>query len=1203
MRSSRRPAALPIVLFVFLLMPGASRVASAADALAEAYERGVTLHEQRAYARAKQEVEAALRAEGVDPKSPEAQKARDLVTRIDDALENWHQESLAARTQAKKDAARRAARMERRQKEQQELLDRAARLVKEAHEGEPDKYMEAARLRMRVATQRATDAFDRAIEFYEQAEYEKAQIVFQRLQQWVEKQESLDAALRPDIGAAREKDIARYLAGLEDAGLNQGEGAKVSQARAKRKRTRAEAEQKYRETLKRYKAAVAAFKRGQFQEARQGFRQVRASGVNLGKGRQADLARYLKRVETQLEEAEAMRSQALEYMATGEKMLQSGDWKGAAEFLHKTREDMDILSDKERIRLAGLLKQARKMEWEAGAVAAAAADKAADERKRTDEYLQEAARLAKVLRDQEQATADQWVAIAKADYRNLKYNKALEDVEEALKHVPNHPEAMKLRAEIRQLLGLKLAEPVPPVMGIVSAAQRVRLEQARSEMDLAIRRGRLAFEAGKHDEAVKQFTLAAETLEYLRPHYDVRSVETQLRKLLKDAGEAQVGAAEALERRKKMDALMAAEQARQEELARLEQQKIALITQAGAEFSRGKYRAAVEAAERVLDRDPDHVVARDIIEQSHEALRRRAWQAVYRQDKQNRKAENLKLRAKIIWPGAMIQYPAQEVWQEILDRSAVSLVPSAAAKRSDQELNHEAALDEVIEGFSFEETPLGEVINFFKMLPQFEKINFVVDETALGDAEIFVTRTMNNVTLRQALKAMLIPKDLNFVVANDAIFISNEEGCRRAEASEDKLFFYQYDVSDLLIRVEEAAADNATTDNDTTTTNTTTTTTTSDDNNNDGGTGMDAEEDLIELIKLFTGGDTSWDVIGAVGGGGGGGNNNEDEEGGGGGGLADLMAAGEEARRIAILRQGYLMVQHVDRIHKIIQELLARLRAQITIQVLIEARYITYTDKFYKDIGVEWSNLSYNFSSKLGGLIPGSTWEISGINPIAHSPSWGLERDIFQANVSFMNSAQTKAVIKAVKNSSHATDVTAPHVTVMNTHEQELTIKAEDSYISGYSVVDGFAIPNISPYTVSDTSLTVRPVVSADRRYVTMRVEIDNSSGTLSLPTPVVIPIRTAGNNNAGGNTTVYIYTVKTDTNSIDSTVRVPDRGTLVLGGLSNVAETTGEGSVPLLCHVPILKRLFVRSAVGKQRIHNMFLVTPTILLQNEVEP
>ena len=67
--------------------------------------------------------------------------------------------------------------------------------------------------------------------------------------------------------------------------------------------------------------------------------------------------------------------------------------------------------------------------------------------------------------------------------------------------------------------------------------------------------------------------------------------------------------------------------------------------------------------------------------------------------------------------------------------------------------------------------------------------------------------------------------------------------------------------------------------------------------------------------------------------------------------------------------------------------------------------------------------------------------------------------------------------------------------------------------------------------------------------------------------------------------------------------VIVPDRGTLVLGGLATLGETSGQGSIPIFAHIPILKRLFVRSAVDKRRTHLLFMVTPTILYRDEVEP
>ena len=89
----------------------------------------------------------------------------------------------------------------------------------------------------------------------------------------------------------------------------------------------------------------------------------------------------------------------------------------------------------------------------------------------------------------------------------------------------------------------------------------------------------------------------------------------------------------------------------------------------------------------------------------------------------------------------------------------------------------------------------------------------------------------------------------------------------------------------------------------------------------------------------------------------------------------------------------------------------------------------------------------------------------------------------------------------------------------------------------------------------------------------------------------------------AAGAVTVAINTVTTTTNSISAMIKVPDRGTVVLGGLSHVEETRTEGGVPILSHIPIIKRLFLNTVVVKTRFHNVFLATPTILIEKEFEP
>ena len=173
----------------------------------------------------------------------------------------------------------------------------------------------------------------------------------------------------------------------------------------------------------------------------------------------------------------------------------------------------------------------------------------------------------------------------------------------------------------------------------------------------------------------------------------------------------------------------------------------------------------------------------------------------------------------------------------------------------------------------------------------------------------------------------------------------------------------------------------------------------------------------------------------------------------------------------------------------------------------------------------------------------------------------------------------------------------------MNTDEQTLSLTTQATYVSGYSVQDGIAIPDISAYTASDVSLDVRPVVSVDRRYVTLSVSPTISTGSL-IPTQITIPGRAvSGDDDQLGSVVATISTVSTESQSIESIVRVPDRGTVVLGGLATAQENKGQGSVPILAHIPIIKRLFVRSAVDKRRTHLLFMVTPTILIQDELEP
>jgi type II secretory pathway component GspD/PulD (secretin) len=66
--------------------------------------------------------------------------------------------------------------------------------------------------------------------------------------------------------------------------------------------------------------------------------------------------------------------------------------------------------------------------------------------------------------------------------------------------------------------------------------------------------------------------------------------------------------------------------------------------------------------------------------------------------------------------------------------------------------------------------------------------------------------------------------------------------------------------------------------------------------------------------------------------------------------------------------------------------------------------------------------------------------------------------------------------------------------------------------------------------------------------------------------------------------------------------IRVPDRGTVIIAGLSQATTSSREGGVPILINMPFLKRLFGAKTDTELRTHDVFLATTTILLPDEIE-
>ena len=81
-----------------------------------------------------------------------------------------------------------------------------------------------------------------------------------------------------------------------------------------------------------------------------------------------------------------------------------------------------------------------------------------------------------------------------------------------------------------------------------------------------------------------------------------------------------------------------------------------------------------------------------------------------------------------------------------------------------------------------------------------------------------------------------------------------------------------------------------------------------------------------------------------------------------------------------------------------------------------------------------------------------------------------------------------------------------------------------------------------------------------------------------------------------------FIQLPTTSVTQIQTTVTVPDQGTILLGGQRLTTDSEVETGVPVLSKVPVLNRFFTNRIMTRTESTLLILLKPTILIQNEEE-
>ncbi|MEE8389289.1 MAG: hypothetical protein V3S14_00625 [Anaerolineae bacterium] len=183
---------------------------------------------------------------------------------------------------------------------------------------------------------------------------------------------------------------------------------------------------------------------------------------------------------------------------------------------------------------------------------------------------------------------------------------------------------------------------------------------------------------------------------------------------------------------------------------------------------------------------------------------------------------------------------------------------------------------------------------------------------------------------------------------------------------------------------------------------------------------------------------------------------------------------------------------------------------------------------------------------------------------------------------------------------AHQNQTTAPRITLFNGQRAYISLSMEETYVSGTEsqVGDNSTAQDVETETVtSGTVLDVEATVSADRRYVTMTIRPQVS--TTDLTNQVNInPLATDYWEQAP----IYITLPSITTQDLQTTVSVPDGGTLLLGGQKLSTTVERELGVPVLSKIPFLRRLFTNTGEVRDESTLMIMVRPSIIIQSEKE-
>ena len=659
-----------------------------------------------------------------------------------------------------------------------------------------------------------------------------------------------------------------------------------------------------------------------------------------------------------------------------------------------------------------------------------------------------------------------------------------------------------------------------------------------------------------------------------------------------------------------------------------------------------RYPEAEVVAKKVSELSPDSAIAKSMFQNSRMGTRLMINEDIASEKEDNFNKSLLEVdRAGIaIDPAREYQLPEARQWIDLTKRRLEGRGKNTRLSAAEQDIDRRLSTPVDI---NYKNRPIAEVL---QDLSAVTNIPIVMDARALAEMRVTsdspVTLELTKaISLQSALNLILSEYELTYVIKNDVLNITS------IEAKRSMVYPQTYRVTDLVTPIPNFSA-----------------------SYEDGLAGalraahqMTTQKTDVQIMPVSMSGLANRDVNGAaanamnpsmmgqyanMGSQNGFGQRGSLGGGQGGGSLADFTslidliqttvspdtweALGGPSTMREYAQNLSLVISTTSEVHDQITELLESLRRLQNLQVTIEVRFITLSDSFFEQIGVDFQMSIDDNVNRIpdedggpsvtvgigAGQIPTADFDIKLRNNLGVAPSLGGFDAGAVSTIGFAILSDIEAFffLQAAQGDSRNNVLQAPKVTLFDGQLATISDVTQRPFVTSITpVVGDFAVAQQPVIVVLNegTQLNVQAIVSDDKRFVRLTLVpffsqikgVDTftfegrrrrTTNSQQIDPATGEPIRNDEEEDVIEGTTVQLPQFAFT--SVSTTVSVPDGGTILLGGIKRLSEGRTERGVPILSKIPYISRLFRNVAIARDASSLMLMVTPRIIIQEEEE-